>query len=73
LTPISILKLIINSEYGEILPHVPNVNSIFITMLIIFLSQENKSNLAERAVALAGILDPLFTFITFNFLIPYKD
>jgi hypothetical protein len=78
---ISILKLIYNPEHGEILLYVPTGYSIFIPVLKIFLSerlmiflkQENKSNPAERAVALTGSLDPLFTFITFNFSIPNKD
>jgi hypothetical protein len=72
--------MIDNPERGEILPNVPTGNSIsipvliiFLSGLMIFLSQENMSNPAERAVALAGSLDPLFTFITFNFYIPNKD
>jgi hypothetical protein len=40
---------------------------------MIFLSQENKFYSVERAFALTGVLDPLFTLITFNFSIPYKD
>ncbi len=52
------MLLIDNRERGEILPYVPTGNSMFIPVLIIFLSeglifflsQENKSNPAERAV-----------------------
>jgi alanine-alpha-ketoisovalerate/valine-pyruvate aminotransferase len=69
LPPISILKLIDNTERGEILPNVPTVNSISIPVLIIFLSdflsQASKYNPAERAVALTGSLNPLY-FYNFN-------